>query len=64
MDMGEGPLDGVWFGDIHKGLAGAFWWRGLLKAAAGWPEPPAMRAAAPLVEAKASPPAGSDVGEG
>jgi hypothetical protein len=36
--MGEGPLEGVWFGDLHEGLPGAFWWRGVLKSAAGWPE--------------------------
>ncbi len=24
---GEGPLDGVWFGDPHPALRGSFWWR-------------------------------------
>ena len=37
--MGEGPLEGVWFGDLHEGLPGAFWWRGVLRSAEGWPEP-------------------------
>jgi hypothetical protein len=35
--MGEGPLEGVWFNDLHKGLPGRFWWRGLLACSAGWP---------------------------
>jgi hypothetical protein len=38
--MGEGALEGVWFGDLHKGLPGAFWWRGVLRCAAGWPNSP------------------------
>lgn len=25
--LGEGPLDGVWFGDKHPTEKGAFWWR-------------------------------------
>jgi len=40
--MGEGPLEGVWFGELNEGLPGAFWWRGVLKAAAGWPAPPSQ----------------------
>ena len=35
--MGEGPLEGVWFGEINAGFRGAFWWRALLRCAAGWP---------------------------
>lgn len=30
---GTMPLDGVWFGDPHPALRGAFWWRKHLKAA-------------------------------
>jgi hypothetical protein len=37
--MGEDELEGVWFGDLHDGLPGAFWWRGVLRSAAGWPTP-------------------------
>lgn len=25
--LGEGPLDGVWFGDKHPTEKGGFWWR-------------------------------------
>lgn len=32
---GSAPLDGVWFGDRHPTLPGAFWWRSMLKAALG-----------------------------
>jgi hypothetical protein len=35
--MGEAPLQGVWFGELNEGFRGAFWWRGLLRCAAGWP---------------------------
>lgn len=38
--MGTAPLEGVWFGELHDGLPGAFWWRGVLATAAGWPAPP------------------------
>ena len=31
--LGEGPLDGVWFGDRHPTEKGAFWWRKHLRAA-------------------------------
>lgn len=31
---GEAPLDGVWFGELHPGQKGAFWWRKFLRAAA------------------------------
>lgn len=37
--MGEGQLEGVWFGELNKGLPGHFWWRGVLRSGAGWPEP-------------------------
>lgn len=37
--MGEGPLEGVWFGELNDGFRGAFWWRALLRCAAGWPAP-------------------------
>ncbi len=37
--MGEDALEGVWFNDLHKGLPGRFWWRGVLRSAAGWPPP-------------------------
>jgi hypothetical protein len=33
--LGEGPLDGVWFGDPHPTEKGAFWWRKHLRGAAG-----------------------------
>lgn len=38
--MGEGPLEGVWFGEMNEGFNGAFpfWWRALLRSAAGWLE--------------------------
>jgi hypothetical protein len=36
--MGEAPLEGVWFGEMNKGFRGAFWWRALLRCAAGWPD--------------------------
>lgn len=29
--LGEGPLDGVWFGDPHPKYPGMFWWRALLR---------------------------------
>jgi len=32
--LGEGPLDGVWFGDRHPTKKGAFWWRKYLRAVA------------------------------
>lgn len=35
--MGEGPLEGVWFGEMNDAFKGAFWWRALLRCAAGWP---------------------------
>ena len=28
---GEGPLEGVWFGDDHPTRKGRFWWRKLLR---------------------------------
>lgn len=28
--MGEGSIDGCWFGDRHSTLRGAFWWRSML----------------------------------
>src|SRR5690242_12184285 len=36
--MGEGALEGVWFGDLNEGFKGTFWWRALLRCAAGWPD--------------------------
>jgi hypothetical protein len=36
--MGEAPLEGVWFGELNEGYRGAFWWRALLRCAAGWPD--------------------------
>jgi hypothetical protein len=36
--MGEGQLEGVWFGEMNRGFRGAFWWRALLRCAAGWPD--------------------------
>ena len=29
--LGEGPLEGVWFGEKHPTRQGAFWWRNLLR---------------------------------
>ena len=29
--LGEGPLDGLWFGDLSPDLRGAFWWRNPLR---------------------------------
>ena len=37
---GSAPLDGVWFGDRHPTLAGAFWWRPRVKAALSAPAAP------------------------
>lgn len=37
--FGEGPLDGVWFGDEHPTERGAFWWRKNLRALISPPEP-------------------------
>lgn len=31
--LGQGPLEGVWFGDKPEGTRGAFWWRRHLRAA-------------------------------
>lgn len=31
--MGVGEIDGTGFGELNDGLPGAFWWRGLLRAA-------------------------------
>ena len=31
--LGEGPLDGQWFGDRHPSEKGAYWWRKHLHAA-------------------------------
>lgn len=28
---GEGPLDGVWFGELHPSYPGAYWWRAFLR---------------------------------
>lgn len=33
--IGVGPMEGVWFGDLNDGLPGRFWWRALLRCAAG-----------------------------
>jgi hypothetical protein len=30
--LGNGPLDGVWFGDPHPSMPGKFWWRWYLRA--------------------------------
>jgi len=30
--LGEQPLKGVWFGDMHPDERGAFWWREYLRA--------------------------------
>jgi hypothetical protein len=35
---GEGPLDGVWFGDPHPKYHGMFWWRAFLRQEASQPE--------------------------
>lgn len=32
--MGEGSIDGCWFGDRHSTLKGAFWWRSMLRHSA------------------------------
>lgn len=32
--MGEGPLDGTWFGEMNGRRLGPFWWRAILKIAA------------------------------
>ena len=29
--MGNGPLEGVWFGDEHPTREGAFWWRSVIR---------------------------------
>lgn len=34
---GEAPLDGVWFGNLHPGQRGQFWWRKFLRAAVAEP---------------------------
>ena len=55
--MGEGPLEGVWFGELNRGLPGHFWWRGLLRCAAGWP------ASAGEARSDATPQSGAAEGE-
>ena len=32
--MGEGSIDGCWFGDRHSTFKGAFWWRSMLRHSA------------------------------
>lgn len=29
--LGEGPLEGIWFGDTHPTRKGMFWWRKILR---------------------------------
>lgn len=29
--MGNGPLEGVWFGDDHPTRKGKFWWRTVIR---------------------------------
>lgn len=50
--LGEGPLDGVWFGDKHPTERGAFWWRKNLRALLSPPEPVTPGIAAHLPSAE------------
>lgn len=37
--LGEGALDGVWFGDKHPTKPGNYWWRGYLREALASEDP-------------------------
>ena len=36
--LGEGPLEGVWFGDRHPARKGLYWWRTMLREVLAWHE--------------------------
>jgi len=52
--LGEGPLDGVWYGDEHPTNPRPYWWRKHIRAALAEPEKERAEVAAPARNGVAS----------